>query len=701
MKYSSFVTAGALVLAVGTCASAQPTNVRAWYAEGQVFVVWERPAPPALPTDTVEVFASAAAQATTAGMTRVGRLFFPEYTGARLQALVPGARLLVPTPGGGTYRLTGNEGAFAYTPRSAGNLFFAVVDSGSNAVVAGNSAATAFNFDPVGEPVVPHPQFSGFTTGGNPYVAYVVWADGRDDDNARPDVPVLADADKNGVPHVFTITEPPGGVPAGPLPCVLALHGGGGEYQLFRPGMPQRSNISLGLSGGIVVTPDDSIYSREENALERTNTSWFGYAREYDPFFALPRNVGLPGTATVFNFTSRRVFWIMDWVQGPLSPYTIDADRVAMIGHSGGGRGTSHLTRQQPHRFAAAVVHTPASDLSIEAGGRIDYLKGNWSQNLATSVIGPAGTPVGVTDLFTMTTRISPIERDFPLTRVYFGKRDQDGPATWSPTQRGIADALNAAGNGYLVSWDERDHGVEKWSTEENDLTDGQPGPWPDIGQWIAPVKTRRPAAQYLVETYRRSQSYPAFFNTDADPLAPGLQPDPGPGDPDLGDPYGTWGGYLEWDAATLVDDAGRWGATLFATGFSPASIDNSPYASFTTDLTLRRTAGFRPPVGRLLRWTVQDAGTLAQIQSGSSLVGPDGVVTVSGVVVPRDPARVRLTVEICRADFDLNGSLAPSDIFSFLSAYFAGDPAADFNNDGVRTPQDIFSFLNAYFRGC
>jgi large repetitive protein len=54
-----------------------------------------------------------------------------------------------------------------------------------------------------------------------------------------------------------------------------------------------------------------------------------------------------------------------------------------------------------------------------------------------------------------------------------------------------------------------------------------------------------------------------------------------------------------------------------------------------------------------------------------------------------------------CAADFDRSGSLAPADVFAFLSAYFAGAPETDMNGDGSRTPADIFSFLGLYFAGC
>ncbi|HMN40444.1 MAG TPA: GC-type dockerin domain-anchored protein [Phycisphaerales bacterium] len=51
-------------------------------------------------------------------------------------------------------------------------------------------------------------------------------------------------------------------------------------------------------------------------------------------------------------------------------------------------------------------------------------------------------------------------------------------------------------------------------------------------------------------------------------------------------------------------------------------------------------------------------------------------------------------------ADFNASGGLEVQDIFDFLNAWFAGDPAADFNGGGLGV-SDIFDFLNAWFAGC
>jgi predicted esterase len=577
---------------------------------------------------------------------------------------MPNARLLIPTPAGGTYRLAVDEGVFAYTPRAAGNLFFAAVETGSFVVNAGNSAAGAFLYDPVNDPVRPHPQFSGTTPGGFPYTAYVVWAEGRDDHtNARPDIPVLGDADKNGVPHVFTITSPIGGAPNRPLSCAFAMHGGGGEYQLFRPGIPARANLSLPLTDGLVISPDDSYYASIGTNLARVNTSWFGYSPDADPFDqTLPRS-SPPAHAVVVNFTQRRVHWILDWLLRPNSPQPIDPQRVVMIGHSGGGRGTSHLTRLRPERFAAAVIYTPPSDLPLEGSGQENFLRGDWANPLNTNLLDRDGIPFNSTQVFTMTTRLSATQRDIPLTRIYYGKRDEEGPATWSTSQRAVFDSLHDADLGYMLFWDEREHGVEKWDQETDDSMDGHAGPWPDVGQWVAPVRTRRASVQYLVDTYRASLSYPAFRNSDEDPITPGTQPDPGPGDPNLGDTWGTWGGHFDWSSPSIIDQPTLWEARIFVSGLAPASVDNALVSEITADLSPRRTQRFNPAEGTPIYWYALRSDESVVSQQGIVSAGPEGIVTVPGLVVPRqDIATLRVVLATSPSCVGNTSISAPAD---------------------------------------
>lgn len=53
-----------------------------------------------------------------------------------------------------------------------------------------------------------------------------------------------------------------------------------------------------------------------------------------------------------------------------------------------------------------------------------------------------------------------------------------------------------------------------------------------------------------------------------------------------------------------------------------------------------------------------------------------------------------------CPADFDNNGLVEVPDLFTFLSAWFAGDPAA-YEFGGTPGVPAIFAFLSAWFTGC
>lgn len=695
-------------------AHAQPFNVRAWYAQGQVFVVWRFPVPPVVLTNTVEIYASPAAQANTANMTRAGRMFFPEYTGSRLAQLQPAARLLVPAPGGATYRLALDEGCFVYTPHAAGNLFFAVVDTGAAAVNANNSAATAFAYDPVNNPVRAHPQFNGFTAGGNPYTAFVFWIDGRPDHNdSRPDYPVFGNQHKNGVPQVFAVTRPIGALPAGPVPATLVLHGGDDNYALFRPGVAARANMSLGMTGGVVITPDDSLFLNLEGNLAEESQGWFGYAASFDPFDALPR-AEPDGSTPIVNYRHRMLHWMLEWFAGPNSPQPIDPDRVAGVGHSAGGRGISHVTRARPELFSSVVCYCPASYLAAATGGQVNYLRGNWDSNLPTNVVGPGGMTLGVTDVYTSTTRISATERDFPLTRFYYGKRDEKEAAAWSADQRGVVDALNDSRMGCMIYWDEREHGVEAWDEESNDAIDMHAGPWPDVAQWIVPPvgigggKTRLPSAENLADADRASASYPGFFNSDTDPIAVGRQPDPGTGDPDNGDSWGTWTGYFDWDRASIVDEVGRWEGVIFSTGFSITPVDNSIASETSADVTPRRTQNFNPAEGTLIRWYVVEPILNQVVSFGTSVAEADGVVEVAGIVVAKDPARRRLVLcadSTCIGDADGNGGVNFADITSVLANFGSGfvscNTPGDSDKNGVVNFADVTSTLASFNALC
>jgi hypothetical protein len=80
------------------------------------------------------------------------------------------------------------------------------------------------------------------------------------------------------------------------------------------------------------------------------------------------------------------------------------------------------------------------------------------------------------------------------------------------------------------------------------------------------------------------------------------------------------------------------------------------------------------------------------------------GVGTVCNA--PGTPPFTNNLTPCCRADFNQDGTRAPTDIFNFLTNYFNATPAVkattDTNGNGTQEPTDIFNFLTVYFAaGC
>lgn len=664
---------GFAVLAATSFAAAQ-SNVRGWYTQGQVWVVWQAAGAP--PT-TYEIHRGASPFTSTAGATLAGRPFRGEWRADRLKQLEPSATWRIPLPGGGHYTLQDNEGLFVFTPHAPGAEHFAVTQPGATLVSAANrtAAPVVYGYDPVGDPVRPHLQLEGETPEGWSVAAYALFADGRDDpDDARPDYFVGANAAKNGAPSVFGVFAPPQGLPAaGRYPMAIGLHGGGGNFVNVRPGGKQWANIDTRLSAGLVVTMDDALYRLARNGLPSDAvTFWFGYAAATDPFVTPPPLP--PAGSLVVPYTLRRLQWVRDWLLSDNSGYRVDPARVTVMGHSMGAQGSIMLARLEPSRFAAAVAYTPGLD--GPDGSSAEQLLGTRALNLRTTLRGLDGNPaatVGIAEVWAPARRIS-LDRDMPLIRIYLGKNDPI--AEWNADKVEQYAAIDAAAWGMHLFWDERSHSPPTWST----------GP---LGQWISPAMTQRATAESLTR-YIADESFPGFFADDQNPLA-GRQPDPGNGAPTSGVPWGTWSGYLDWDQRGLLDTTSGWSCTLFATGLSPSAVDNAPFTETAVRLAIRKPRRFRPPPGTTVQYVARDSSTNAVVAHGTVVAGAEGdgdVVRLPALPVPRDPRRIRVEVWTGPApggDLTADGSVTVDDL---LPAAAAGS-APDLDGDGQANASD------------
>ncbi len=645
------------------------TNVRAWSASGQVFVVWRVDATAPL---TYDVYRSSAPMTSTAQATLAGRVFEPEWRGERLRLVDQAATWRVPAAGGGIYQLAANEGLFVYTPRAGATEYFAVVRNGSTAVSTTNrtAAAVQVGYDPVAAPVTCHLQYSGVTTRGYPFKTWAMWVDGRDDPaDARPDFPVMANAAKHGAPHVFSVYEPTAGLPAGPYPVTICLHGGGpsGTHWSWAPESVHYANDDATPLGGITVGMDDRLFVATNGVVNSDRpTNWFGWWPGMDP---VSNNLP-PNSAVVVPYTLRRLVWTIGWLQSR-SPYAIDAKRTSVMGNSMGGAGTLLLSRFRPELFSAATAFVP-QHYTPETGQR---LFGTTAQNLQTTETGPGGVTLRVNDFFDHAVRLSPQQRDCCLTRIFRGRLDPT--VEWGPLTIGLFNDMTAGRWGTHLYWDNRDHTASDWTTDDPTIAGI------DIGEWVSPVRTSRSGAPYQAR-FRTDQSYPGFFGDDQQPGTAGRQPTLGNGAPTDGTPWGTWGGYFDWDTETIFDTPQGWSCTMFLVGRSSATVDNFPGTSATTSLTVRKPRKLLPAAGATVAWTLRDDRTDAVLQSGSTAAEANGLLAITGLTIPKDPQRVRLELRMGTAvrpgDLDGDGVVDRDDLTLMTATPIDldGDGAAD-----------------------
>jgi pimeloyl-ACP methyl ester carboxylesterase len=411
----------------------------------------------------------------------------------------------------------------------------------------------------------------------------------------------------------------------------VCLHGGGqqGSYWAYAPNSGHYRNTGNVPVDGVTIAFDDRLFLAGNGVVNEDRPSnWFGWHTGLGATNAS----NPPANAVVVPYTLRRLMWTIDWLIQS-SPYNIDDKRIAIMGNSMGGTGTLLLSRWKPERFSAATAFVPPH-YTPETGAR---LFGNTQTNLLTTEKGPGGITLRVNDFFDPAVRISPLSRDYCLTRIYRGRCDD--AAEWGPQHIQLYNALNNKGLGVHLYWDNRDHTASDWTSDDPQTS------CPDIGQWVSPVRTQKCAAAFQ-SRFRANQSYPGFFNDDQNFSLAGRQPVLGNGDVGDGTPWGTWGGYYEWDANSLSDTSTRWACNLYLTGQSPVAIDNYPGDSALCDVTVMKPVLFTPAPGTDLQWRLIRVSDNTVLQSGVIQADPFGKVTVPGLRLFKNPVRCRLIIE-------------------------------------------------------
>jgi len=665
----------AFVLASAATAIAQ-SNVRTHYANGQVWVTWDMQ--DAVVTNCVPSFtpvlsngvpavisnclpatyaiywsANPVTNTTTAAL--VGRLFEQEWSAFILRDNVNASFGVRPTgfripDGAGGYRiLATNEGVFVHTVRSNFAGHYAVRPFGvTNVPAAWRAPLTNAVFD-LADPPTCHVQASGANL-GYPIEWWTIWADGDATlAAARPDFPIMENDKRRGVPHNFSICSPKiGSLPSTNIPACVALHSGDAQAKMWLPENNGFNSIGLSPVGELLIAVEDRFFSINNGAVDAQSIASTGYVPSFDPFFnhqggpvfASPPDKLPASNEIIFPYALYRLNWTLDWLYANKN---VDSNRVALVGHSGGAKGSMLWSHASPERFASVGLYNPA--LGQFPAGEPQHV-GTLAQNLPLLLTNRTGQLVRATDIHEFAASYSPL-RDLPFTRLFYGKREEN----WvlDDNQDAVADIgaifrqTDALGLGTAVFWDLRRHGMDTWTflTLSNDmahpnncspnLTTNLSISWGIGDLWIPTLNTqyRRDDGTNQIR-HHADRSYPAFFRCDLR----GGHGDPGfviytnnsffyqdnfPYDglvttteclpPWTGDARGTWGGYCDWEP-TITDTETNWSAVLFLVGAASAfnPVEVCPDATRVVDVAIRRPQQFKPLAGTRVTWELRKA---------------------------------------------------------------------------------------------
>jgi len=675
----------------------QANNVQAHERFGQRWITWEFN--PVTAAQVYEVYWSPLPMAAINTGTLVARLFPDDYCGPRLVRQLIEAfgtntanrNFTIPNAlGSGTTTLADNQGLCVETIRTAiAPGYYAVVPRGQTGVpAASQSALVPASFAGLGDAnrPKPHLQQAGLVNNNHHGVAfYTFWADGDDNSSAgRLDFPVMGNFARRSVPHHFMLVAPNPAPTNGPQPLALSLHGGNGTATHWLPGGMVWNKEGGHATEGYSIGLEDRVPQIVRGRPEAITSRWLGWVATWDPFENAPPLP--PNGEYIQPYTLTRLNWLLDWVLNR-SGLNVDANRVAVRGMSLGSLGALLWAHTSPDRFSHLTMHVPPLHWSHIWPDR-EPLYGTDDQNLRIAgLTNASGNPLRFRHTLSLTENLAPDAQPLP-TKIFSGKRDEwwsvDYEADFEPDLMQDIRAADLASGALGVQfwWDQRQHEAEAWMLSE---AGGSPGACPNFTTndfWIPTLgtQTRRDDVEAHFR-FRKNQSYPAFYqlqtntNGHGDPGtveydgvpfqqitdregAPysGVNDPCNPGLPVVtGDRRGTWGGYFDWFTESGPeaprDNPQQWACSVTlvndtdAGGRSVSPIDNAPTNTLSAKLAIRRPQNFTPPAGTPVLWMEADRASGQITQSGFDEVGPQGVVKLDQINVPRLPNIARVLV--------------------------------------------------------
>jgi len=472
-------------------------------------------------------------------------------------------------------------GLFVYTPQENGHFFYAITavhpDTGEDRQVrVGRNSQLASVAQSLVEPgpiLLTQEQ-----EGSDVRLDYLHWG-----------TPALASVD--GHPYRFRVVRRAEDKDKRGLGLIVQLHPYTGIYSQAKWGRP--GLLLLGLDDFTPAIPEEYHHS-----------FWFGYRENLGRCYLTGRfgkqaaGAGLPSDAVpepvpVRDYTRRRIRWTID---GVISHFPVDGNRVYLKGSSMGGAGTVGFGLRHPELFAALEANVPLINAPRSKAWAYKLLGQIWqAENWPDLPDGQGNTLRGRLDdsAYVLGAKV-----DLPFLKFVNGRRD--GAIGWSQIPEFIR-AMQKARQPFMCAWHNGEH---------HGLREGE------VPNFTA----------FDILQIRRDQCVPAFSNAST-------ADDPGSGDPGQGDLVGGINDDFRWEVEKDSRDE-----LVLKLWRLPKSGKHAGVKEATVDVTPRRRQAFRPPAGAEVTVRNVSAEDGSVLQKLAVTVEPTGLFTAPQVRVSLEP---------------------------------------------------------------
>lgn len=351
---------------------------------------------------------------------------------------------------------------------------------------------------------------------------------------------------------------------------------------------------------------------------------WVGYNISYDIYST---NNPVPTSGIVRTYTQNRIRHILTWA---ISQPHVDPTRVYTSGFSHNGWGAMFTSVMMPSLIAATGMTSAPCLIKAAKGTEQEKQWCACKTTINTDVLNPVtGDTLQIWNLLDLRKMFNlKNTADLPYMSGVSGKHDNT--IGWVQSYHWF-DSLNSNRQGGTWFWDQRGHS-------------GQ-------GKNFTPEET---SIDFL--RFSTTQSFPAFaYNS--------INEDPGDGNVNDGDPYGSINGYLDWDDNSIEDENCRYSINCFIKDFYVGGECQEKFESTIVDITLRRLQNFHPANGQVINWNVKKKSNKI-IQEGSFTYNGEPI-TLYDVTITDKGSIITLEIDDCQKNENSAGVLSSDPILT------------------------------------